>query len=218
MSEAPPCVLVVADPGRVPEIAEMLADPLPQGAVDVLVSGGGDETIDLFAARKPNAVIVTATLEMGDTKSLIEALRQMAPRAEVGIVLVGDADGPIRTALDAIELAPDRFVQRPLAAKALRFAVSASVEASLLARRLPRTGTDQGTGVAAKAPVRSSRDSIIPPPRTPTMPNGLRARWEALADSIAEDPDDDDDEEVTASRGIPGVPDDDGAAPLPSVP
>ena len=192
----------------------MLAEPLPQGAVEVLVSSGGDDTIDLFESKKPNAVVVTATLEVGDAKSLIEALREMAPRAEVGIVLVGDEEGPIRNAIDAIDLAPDRFVQRPLAAKPLRFAVSATIEGSLLARRLPRTGTDQGTGVAAGPPRRPSRDSMIPPPRTPTLP-GLVSRWEALADAIAGDPDDDDDEEVTASRGIP---DDDGAPPLPSVP
>jgi len=190
----------------------MLADPLPQGELEVLVSSGGDDTIDLFESKKPNAVVVTATLEVGDAKSLIEALREMAPRAEVGIVLVGDENGPIRNAIDAIELAPDRFVQRPLAAKALRFAVSATIEGSLLARRLPRTGTDQGTGVATGPPRRPSRDSMIPPPRTPTLP-GLVSRWEALADAIADDPDDD--EEVTASRGIP---DDDGAPPLPSVP
>lgn len=193
----------------------MLAEPLPQGAVEVLMSSGGDDTIDLFESKKPNAVVLTATLEVGDAKSLIEVLREMAPRAEVGIVLVGDEEGPIRNALDAIELAPDRFVQRPLAAKALRFAVSATIEGSLLARRLPRTGTDQGTGVAAGLPRRPSRDSMIPPPRTPTMPGVLRSRWEALADAIADDPEDNEDEQVTASRGIP---DDDGAPPLPSVP
>ncbi len=189
----------------------MLEEPLPQGAVEVLVSSGGDDTIDLFEEKHPHAVVVTATLEVGDAKSLIETLREMAPRSEVGVVLIGDEDGPIRTALDAIEMSPDRFVQRPLSPKALRFAVSACIEGSLLARRLPRTGTDQGTGVAAGPPRRPSRESIIPPPRTPTLPNGLRARWEALADSIA----DEEDEEVTASRGIP---DDDGAPPLPSVP
>ena len=232
VSEEPPCVLVVADPGRVPELLEMLVEPLPQGRVTVLVSSGGDDTVDMFAARRPHAVIMTATLEVGDPRSLIEALREMAPRAEVGIIVIGDDDGPIRTALDAIELAPDRFVTRPLAAKALRFAVSASIEGSALARAVPRTSTDQGTGVGSKAPVRPSREAIIPPPRRGTLPgpildlpgpvlgkNGeprtaLRARLEALADSIGEaDFDgggDDVDREPTRE-----VPDNEHAPPLP---
>jgi DNA-binding NarL/FixJ family response regulator len=217
-----PCVLVVADPGRVSEIVDMLGEPLPQGTCEVLVSSGGDDTIDLFEERHPHVVVLTASLEVGDARSLIETLREMAPRAEVGIIIVGDDTGPIRTAIDAIDLAPDRFVNRPLAAKALRFAVSACFESSRLARNHPRTKTDQGI-MGGAPPRRPSKDSIIPPPRTPTIPgtgnrdsrSALRARWEALADQIGEAqdtpvPDDDDD-------GIPDrpLPDDESAAPLP---
>jgi len=184
----------------------MLEEPLPQGAADVVVSSGGDDTIDLFEARHPHAVVLTATLEIGDARSLIETLREMAPRAETGIILIGDDAGPFRTALDAIDLAPDRFVGRPLAPKALRFAVGACIDASALARNAPRTSTDQGTGVGS-GPVRPpAKDAIIPPPRTPTLPGTgeLRARWEALADAIGQEPPDEEE-----------VPDDDSAEPLP---
>lgn len=217
MSEpSQPCVLVVADPGRLSEIVEILAEPLPQGRLEVLVSTGGDDTIDLFEAKHPHVVVVTATLEVGDPRSLIEALREMAPRTEIGVVLIGDDSGPIRTALDAIDLAPDRFVTRPLAAKALRFAVSSSVESSQLARSVPRTKTDQGI-IGSGPPRRPSKESIIPPPRTPTLPGtgdsdartAMLARWEALADQLGADDDLDD--------GIPDgpLPDDESAAPLP---
>jgi DNA-binding NarL/FixJ family response regulator len=217
-----PCVLVVADPGRVPEIVEMLGEPLPQGRPAVLISSGGDDTIDLFEARHPHVVVLTASLEVGDARSLIEALREMAPRAEVGIILIGDDTGPIRTAIDAIDLAPDRFVTRPLAAKALRFAVSACIEAALLARTSPRTKTDQGI-MGSAPPRRPSKDSIIPPPRTPTLPgtgdaeakSAMRARWAALADQIGEASDTpvpDLDEDGVPDRALP---DDESAAPLP---
>jgi hypothetical protein len=119
-----PCVLVVADPGRVAELTDALFDPLPHGAVDVVVSSGGDDTIELFEARRPRVVVLTASLEVGDAKSLIEALRDIVPRDQISIVLVGDDEtGPIRNALDAIDYKPDRFVARPLSVKALRFAV-----------------------------------------------------------------------------------------------
>ena len=61
-----PCVLVVADPGRIAELATALAEPFLQGTaqrpIDVLVSTGGDDTIDLFEARAPRVVVLTASL------------------------------------------------------------------------------------------------------------------------------------------------------------
>src|SRR5690606_8650929 len=60
---------------------------------------------------------------------LIEVLREMVPRDELVIVLVGDDDtGPVRTALDAIDLKADHFVTRPVSVKALRFAVGGGLE------------------------------------------------------------------------------------------
>jgi DNA-binding NarL/FixJ family response regulator len=165
-----PCVLVVADPPGVHELVQLLEEPLPEGAIDTVASSGGDDTVDLFEARKPHVVVITATLEVGDARSLIEALREMAPRATTGIILIGDDDGPIRTAIDAIDFAPDRFVGRPVAAKALRFAVGACLEAATVARMMPRTSTDQGTGVVPGEPRPPSNEPAIPPPRTPTWP------------------------------------------------
>ena len=132
---APPCVLVVADRERVGELVEALAE-LPQ--VQILISSGGDDTIDLFESRRPIVVVLTATLAVGDARSLIVTLRGMVRRAEVAIVVIGDDTGPVRTALDALDLAPDRFVTRPLSAKALRFAVTGGIESVRLTSSSPR--------------------------------------------------------------------------------
>ena len=43
------CVLIVADPDRIAGLASALAP------AEVLVSSGGDDTIDLFEARHPKA-------------------------------------------------------------------------------------------------------------------------------------------------------------------
>ena len=148
-------VLIVADPNRVGELASAFAEPLPLGVIEALVSSGGDDTIDLFSARRPPVVLITASLEIGDTKALIEVLRGMVPRAEVAFVVIGDDAGPVRTALDAMDLAPDRFVSRPLAEKAVRFAVQSALEAVSLRRGSSnsieaRTKTDKGTGVGVQ--------------------------------------------------------------------
>ena len=82
----PPCVLVVADPARVRELADPFAEPLERGPIEVATSAGGDDTIDVFTEKVPHVVVVTASLELGDSKSLIEALRSMMPRAEVAVL------------------------------------------------------------------------------------------------------------------------------------
>lgn len=172
-----PCVLIVADPPRVDDIAEMFDEPLPFGYTEVLRSTGGDDTIELAEARRPYVCVVTATLEGGDAAALIEALRGMMPRAEVAIVLVGDAEGPMRTALDAIDLAPDRFVSSPLVPKALRFAVGGALDAVALAR-----------GAAPATPAGEAGTPEPLPDEDPTLSQraAQRARWEALANEIGE--------------------------------
>src|SRR5262249_39735777 len=127
------------------------------------------------------------SLELGDAKSLIETLRGMAGRGEVAIVLVGDDTGPIRSAIDAMELAPDRFVSRPLAEKALRFAVQSGLDvvaARTEAVQTARTTTDKGTGVGVPGVFGG-------PAAVPDDPNDARAaqraRWAALADAINAD-------------------------------
>jgi DNA-binding NarL/FixJ family response regulator len=157
-----PYVLVVADPGRVAELAQALAEPLPQGAIELLVSSGGDDTLELFEARRPRVVVLTASLEIGDAKSLIEVLRDMAPRDEVVIVLVGDDDtGPIRNALDAIDMKPDRFVGRPLSAKALRFAVGSGFDT--VARALGELPADVAPAAAPLASAAAPLASLAAP-------------------------------------------------------
>ena len=147
-----PSVLIVADPARVAELSEALAEPLPQGAIELLASSGGDDTIELFESRKPRVVVLTASLEVGDAKSLIEVLRDLVPRDEVVIVLVGeDANGSVRTALDAIDMKPDRFVSRPLSVKALRFAVGSGLDT--VARALGELPPADSTGGAESARV-----------------------------------------------------------------
>ncbi len=147
-----PSVLIVADPARVAELSEALAEPLPQGAIELVVSSGGDDTIELFESKKPRVVVLTASLEVGDAKSLIEVLRELVPRDEMAIVLVGeDENGSVRTALDAIDMKPDRFVSRPLSVKALRFAVGSGLEtvARALGELPAADPTDGAEGVRA---------------------------------------------------------------------
>ncbi len=177
-------VLIVADAERMGELVAALAEPLPQqGHVEVLVSSGGDDTIDLFAERRPHVVVVMATLEAGDSKALVEVLRGMVGRAEVGIILIGDdPTGPIKNALDASELAPDRFVSRPMSEKALRFAVGSVMESILLIRA---TAGSPGTDPSDSLPSHVNDD-----PTSSQQRASLRARWEALADSFS-DPEED---------------------------
>ncbi|MEO8702395.1 MAG: DUF4388 domain-containing protein [Kofleriaceae bacterium] len=184
-----PCILVAADSERVVELVGALSDPLPTAVVskvDVIVSSGGDDTIDIFQARKPHVVVITATLDAGDAASLVEALRGMVPRAEVAVVVIGDSEGPIRTALDAIEMAPDRFVARPLAPRTLRFAVASALEAVMLVRgpEVPKHRTSPGTDPGLASPKAVEDDEPTESTRT-----AQRARWEALADSIVGDDD-----------------------------
>ena len=176
-----PSVLIVADTARLDELVESLAEPLAAGGIHVLASTGGDETVDMFATHQPHVVVVTATLDAGDSGALIEALRGMVPqRSDVGIVLVGDANGPIRTVLDAGDIAPDRFVSSPIVESAFRFAVNAVLEAVLLIRSSAPTGAVEGDATAAN----NARAARI-------------ARWEAIADSMIEQ---DDEEEEEARR------------------
>ena len=192
-----PCVLVVADEDRAAELIGALSEPLPTAVVsrvEVLVSTGGDDTIDLFAARKPHVVVVTASLDAGDPASLVASLRNMVPRAEVGVVVIGDANGPIKSVADAHELAPDRFVARPLVPRTLRFAVASALEAVMLVRGpvaplATGTAPDSNPAIGHALPMESIDDD-------PTESNraAIRARWEALADSLVDGIEPDDDE------------------------
>ncbi|MGN6105961.1 MAG: hypothetical protein ACTHU0_12715 [Kofleriaceae bacterium] len=207
-SQPSPCVLVVADPDRAIELVAALSEPLPTTVVsklEVLTSDGGDDTVDLFAARRPAVVVVTATLDDGDTGALVDALRGMVPRGELSVIVIGDPNGPIRTALDAIDLAPDRFVSRPLSPRALRFAVASGLEAAMLVR-------ESAPPAAAAAALDAAVVAAIDDDPTESTRAALRKRWEALADSMAGDPDEDGSGEADESGSAALA---EEAAPLP---
>jgi DNA-binding NarL/FixJ family response regulator len=183
----PPSVLIVADTARLDELVESLEEELAAGPIRVLASTGGDETVDMFAAHQPHVVVVTATLETGDSGALIEALRGMVPqRSDIGIVLVGDVNGPIRTVLDAGEIAPDRFVSSPIVESAFRFAVNAVLEAVLLIRSSAPSGAVEGDATQANH-ARAAR----------------LARWEAIADSMIVLEDEDEEEARSEPAPLP---------------
>ncbi|MBA3393221.1 MAG: DUF4388 domain-containing protein [Deltaproteobacteria bacterium] len=188
-----PCVLVVADPERIAELVSALAEPLlteiSGGHINLLVSSGGDDTIDLFAARKPHVVIVTATLAAGDAPALVETLRGMVPRTEVAVVVIGDGDkGTIRNVADANELAPDRFVTSPISPNALRFAVASGIEAVAAVRGVVPMPHATSPGIVA-TPRTPAPLPVVDEPSSKQRA-ALRARWAALADSIIDVSDD----------------------------
>ncbi len=191
-------VLIVANPGDSPELMAALAEPLPVGPVDVSTGDGGDDTLRAFAERRPEVVVVSASLEAGDARALIAAMRESGP---VHVILVGDARGPIRNALDATDFGVDRFVGRPLSAKALRFAVGSGVGAvrtgfgtgpgegsrprrtAMIAPRVIAPESPAGSGPVNGAAVTTEMAAVgvgVDPP----APGALRARWEALADAL----------------------------------
>ncbi|MFN0253843.1 MAG: DUF4388 domain-containing protein [Kofleriaceae bacterium] len=177
----------MADASRLDELVDGLGELLAAGAIRVLASTGGDETVDMFEANQPHVVVVTATLDTGDSSALIEALRGMVPqRSDVGIVLVGDATGPIRTVLDAGDIAPDRFVSSPVVESAFRFAVNAVLEAMLLIRTTAPSGPMEGDATAAH----NARAARL-------------ARWEAIADSMADLGEEDEEEAKREPAPLP---------------
>lgn len=175
---AVPTIFVVGDPADVGELVEALAEPLPSaiGKVEVVVTAGGDDTVDSFAELRPVVAVVCATIE-GDAEmaaSLVSALRELAPPTELAIVIVGDREGPHSIATGVVELSPDGFVTRPVIAKTLRSTVATALEKVLKTKGVipTSTGTAPGTDPGA-GEVKAIQ----------------RARWEALADSLVEDSD-----------------------------
>jgi DNA-binding NarL/FixJ family response regulator len=160
MSATPtPRILLVARPGDAEEISGALVGA---GFSAPEVAAGGDETLTLCQESVPAVVVLCASLEQGDARSLASAMRAALRGRKLGIVLVGDAGGPIRNALDAADFEVDRFVGRPLSPKALVFAV----------RSCAREVADAGGQAAAQAEgARAEGSSPRPMPRPmPRMP------------------------------------------------
>src|SRR5690606_19216243 len=157
----------------------------------VLASSGGDAAVGLFEARKPHVIVVTATLETGDTAALVEAVRGMVQRAGVGIVVIGDPEGgAIRNAADASALDPDRFVSRPMAPRTFGFAVAGALEAVIQARSAP--------ALPGVPPL-----PALAPPAADATREAMRRRWEALADSMADEADDLDEDDALSGEPAP---------------
>jgi hypothetical protein len=169
---AMPCVLIVADSSSVPPLERELADPLARGSVELAVGSGGDDTLDLFRACKPEVVVVAATLEHGDASALIATLRELARPAELAVVLVGEPEATLRDA-DSGNGTPDERVAWPFDEHAVRRAVERCLD-----RTQSATGQLSTTASAPQAPDRAA----------------LRARWAALADTIGDDDEVDPDE------------------------
>jgi CheY-like chemotaxis protein len=156
-----PSILVVSNPEAAGEITSLLREG---GFEHVHQAGGGDDSYALYESLAPAVVVLCASLDQGDARSLAAALRAGPHGEATRLVLVGDDRGPIRNALDAADFDVDRFVSRPLAAKALLFAVRACVDAA----RRSASGED---GAARQAEVERI--------------TGTRRLDEAMEDAIA---------------------------------
>ena len=157
-----PRILVVADSGDGDVIRSRLGE---REITDVQVSPGNDDTLEAYLASPPDIVVLRATLSAGDALSFVGALRDGVDIVP-GIVLVGDKDGPVQTALDAMEFKADRFLRWPPDASALAFAVNSCLELNKDFEKPPSTvggvarvaELSMGVGNADVADVDTARD------------------------------------------------------------
>ncbi|MBL8627250.1 MAG: hypothetical protein JNK64_38525 [Myxococcales bacterium] len=195
-------ILLVANPGDHAELAAALRgdDDAPFDH-ELVFEVGDDATLARFIELAPAVVVVSAALDDGDARALISAMRDaMLPR-KVFVVLIGDLDGPIRTAIDALGVG-ERFVARPLSAKALRYAVTSGLA-------ITGAAPAAAPSVVEPAPALESEPAPASPPvPAPAPPADLRARWAALADELGGDEDDthDDDDDDAAPAAGPELP------------
>lgn len=131
MSELAASIFVICNPEDQDEILEPL---LAAGCQRIATGDGGDESLATFEEHGPDVVVLCANLDQGDARSLISAMRDGPHGEVVQIILVGEVHGPIRNALDAVDLAVDRFLGQPLSAKALVFCVRTCARAAAAAR------------------------------------------------------------------------------------
>lgn len=179
-------MLLVCEARELAALSEMLRQPMSSGPVVLHTACDSASALALFAEHRPEVLVIAASLLRGDTAALIDSVRRMVGRAQVSVVVLGDDEGPITTALDAAELGGDRFVARPLSPKALRYAVAVSIDAARLARRgrasraaLAVEGHERDSGLERAA----RRSRPLQPPAA--LRSEQRARWARLADSIA---------------------------------
>jgi Domain of unknown function (DUF4388) len=172
MSATPtPRILLVSTPGDAKEISDALVGA---GFSAPAVAAGGDDTLTLYQEFAPAVVVLCASLEHGDARSLAAAMRASAGDRRLGIVLVGDAGGPIRNALDAADFEVDRFVGRPLSAKALAFAVRSCAREVTEAEQA-RAGSNGHANGQDGEPSWPTPRPLPPPPASPERPPIVRA-------------------------------------------
>jgi len=152
----PASILVACNPHDADEIvAALTGEP---DAPAIVVSDGGNDAVGRFVDLRPEVVVVAATLDAGDARMLISALRGAAPAGTFHVVLVGDARGPVRNALDAADFVADRFVARPLSPKALRYAITSGIATA-------RRGRLVASDVSA-----APQNAVLPEPTTTARP------------------------------------------------
>lgn len=139
---------------------------------------GGQDVAAYARALDPDVAVVYANLEQGDARQICAELRGQS--AVLKLILVGDPNGPVKSALDAADFSIDRFVTRPLAAKTLLFAVRTCVEAARRARSSPSDAaaaqqTEHKVSVVVDRAiddfVRTAMDSLPPAPYPPAPPS-----------------------------------------------
>src|SRR5688572_5804186 len=153
--------------------AELVGHLAGLGVIDTV--DGSDVALREFAIQRSEVVVVAASLDAGDARALIASIRGAAAIGTVHVILVGDAKGPIRNALDAADFGADRFIARPVSGKALRFAVSHGIEAARRGRAAEHPARITGTQRAVMVGDGSR------PTRMPTVPpvSPISARLEA---------------------------------------
>ena len=145
MSATPtPRLLLVSRPSDADEIERALVGA---GFSAPAFAAGGDDTLTLYEETAPDVVVLSASLDQGDARSLASAMRAGPKGSRLRIVLVGDAGGPIRNALDAADFEVDRFVGRPLSPKALAFAVRECARDQEAEAMAGRAGASSGADV-----------------------------------------------------------------------
>jgi len=196
-------LLIVCNPDRRDEIEALLSDA---GYVSVEFDSGAGATVSSFETTEPDVVIVDAELDPGDPRAVVASLREASPG--VAIVLLGQQAGPIHNALDASDFEVDHFIGRPIAAKALLYAVRTGTA-------LTRTRATQEPALAlVEGPAQETRlteDVISHRAQTQTrigaaMDEAIDAFLdEAIAalPSSLEGSDEDDDEATGEREGVP---------------
>ena len=155
-----PRILVIANPDDAVEIMRGLG---AEGFASFVVDGGEASLVE-FVRSPPDVVILFAELSPCDPRVVLETLRGAGHR-RVPLVLIGQKRGPVKTALDAIDFAADRFLRAPVSQRALVFAVKALLTQPALARAV-----DNGAMVTVCSPGNGAEAVATP---------GLAARIDA---------------------------------------